>query len=93
MKTFQMFVEEIKGWKHAASDLAKARKAKSDASKSVVLHQLTAKGTESGMYDARKHFSSEEDAHSHIESRKSMNPGKKFSYNKYVDGQHVGVVS
>jgi hypothetical protein len=22
-----------------------------------------------------------------------MNPGKKFNYNKYVDGQHVGVIT
>lgn len=38
-------------------------------------------------------FSSEEDAQKHVDNMHKMNPGKKFSYNKYVDGKHVGVVT
>ncbi len=85
--------EEIKGWKHAGRDLNKMRSDRSKAAMSVKLVKLTAKGAESGMHDAAKHFDSEEDAQRHVDNMHNMNPGKKFNYNKYVDGQHVGVIT
>ena len=69
------------------------RSDRSKAAMSVKLHKLTAKGTESGMHDAAKHFDSEEEAQRHVDSMHNMNPGKKFSYNKYIDGVHVGVMT
>lgn len=84
--------EAIKGWKNAHSDIMQARSAASAAGNSVALHQLRADGKESGMNDARKTFRSEEEAHAHVENIKKLNPGRKFRYNKYVAGQHVGIV-
>ena len=92
MKTFSQFVEDIKGWKHAGSDIAAARRAASAEKDTVHLHNLRADGEESGMHDARTGFRTEADADAHIENRKKLNPGRKFRYNKYVNGKHIGVV-
>ena len=85
--------EEIKGWKHAGRDLNNMRADRSKAALPVKLHKLTAKGTESGMHDAETHHASEDDGQRHVDNMHKMNPGKKFSYNKYVDGKHVGVMT
>lgn len=93
MKTFEQFIgEDIKGWKHAGSDIAAARRAKAAESHPVALHKLNADGKESGMHDARKTFPSEDAAHSHANNIKNLNPTRKIRYNKYVDGKHVGIV-
>ena len=79
--------EAIKGWKHAASDIAKARRDASDSAKTVHLHRLKADGAESGMHDARKPFNSVEDAIAHHENLLKLNPGKKIKHNLYIDGK------
>jgi len=81
--------EQIKGWKHAHSDLAKARKDASNAQKSAVLHTLKKDGTESKMNDARKHFSSEQEARAHHEHVTKLNPSRSIKHALYVDGKHV----
>lgn len=89
----ESLTEEIKGWKNAHSDLMKFRAAAGSADHSVALHRLRSDGKESGMSDARRTFASEADAHAHVANAKKLNPGKVFKYNKYVNGQHVGVVN
>lgn len=81
--------EAIKGWKHAHTDIAKGRAAASSANKEVHLHQLTKAGKESGMHDARRAFSSIEDAEKHHENVHKLNPGKTYKHNLYVDGKLV----
>jgi hypothetical protein len=72
----------------------KSRSAASAASKPIQLRRLTSKGVESKMSSTEQSaFSSHEDAQKHVDNMHQMNPGKKFSYNKYVDGKHVGVVT
>ena len=78
--------EQIKGWKHAASDLAKWRSAQG---KSVKLVSLKKDGAESKMHDATKMFRSEDEAQAHHDSVTELNPHKKIRHNLYVDGKHV----
>jgi hypothetical protein len=93
MITFKEYIsEEIKGWKHAHSDIMKARSVAADASNNVAIHRLKADGGESGLHDARKSFRSEEDAHAHIANIKKLNPGKKINHNLYVNGQLRGQI-
>ena len=42
--------------------------------------------------DARKSFRGEDEAHAHVENIKKLNPTRKYRYNKYVNGHHMGVV-
>lgn len=86
--------EAIKGWKHAHTDIIKSRAAASAAAKPIQLRRLTSKGVESKMSSTEQSaFSSHEDAQKHVDNMHQMNPGKKFSYNKYVEGKHVGVIT
>jgi hypothetical protein len=78
--------EQIKGWKHAASDLSKMRAAKG---KNVKLVSLKKDGTESKMHDATKAFGSEEEAQRHHDRVTELNPKSKIRHNMYVDGKHV----
>jgi len=81
--------EQIKGWKHAHSDLAKERKDASNYKKSAVLHALKKDGSESKMHDARKHFSSEQEARAHHERVVKLNPNRSIKHALYIDGKHV----
>jgi hypothetical protein len=78
--------EQIKGWKHAGSDLAKMRAAKG---KDVKLVSLKKDGAESKMHDASKMFRSEDEAQEHHDRVTKLNPKSKIRHNLYVDGKHV----
>lgn len=76
--------EEIKGWKNAASDIAKYRSGQSDTSHTV---RLKNDGTESKMNDARTGHKNEKDAREYHERVKKLNPNKKIGHALYVDGK------
>lgn len=78
--------EQIKGWKHAASDISKMRAAQG---KNVKLVSLKKDGTESKMNDATKMFRSEDEAQEHHDRVTKLNPKSKIRHNLYVDGKHV----
>jgi len=78
--------ENIKGWKHAASDISKMRAAQG---KTVKLVSLKKDGTESKMHDATKMFRSEDEAQEHHDRITKLNPKSKIAHNMYVDGKHV----
>jgi hypothetical protein len=78
--------ENIKGWKHAASDISKMRAAQG---KTVKLVSLKKDGTESKMHDATKMFRSEDEAQEHHNRVTKLNPKSKIAHNMYVDGKHV----
>lgn len=84
--------EAIKGWKHAHSDIAKARAAASSASNNVKLVRLRKDGKESGMHDATKTFKSEDEARAHHANMVKLNPGKNIAHNLYVGGEHKEVL-
>lgn len=84
--------EAIKGWKHAHSDIAKARAAASSASNDVKLVRLKKDGKESGMHDATKTFKSEDEARAHHANMVKLNPGKNIAHNLYVGGEHKEVL-
>lgn len=91
IKTFEEYLEEeIKGWKHAHSDIMRSR---AEVGKNVTLHKLTKDGKESGMHDAKKSFRSEEEAIKHHENIKNLNPNKKISHNLYVNGEMKRVLN
>jgi len=81
--------EEIKGWKHASSDISKFRAGQRDAAKSVKTVQLRKDGNESGMRDATVRHDSVEDAEKHHANLIKLNPGKKMKHNVYVDNKLV----
>jgi hypothetical protein len=81
--------EDIKGWKNAGSDITRMRKARADETKTVHLHRLKKDGSESGMHDSRKAFSSREDAQSHHDNSRKLNPKSDIRHNLYIDGKHV----
>jgi hypothetical protein len=88
MKTFKEYLEEqIKGWKHAHSDLMKHRKDITKLNDTVYLHKLKADGSESNMHDAKKTFKDLKSAVEHHENIKRLNPGKKIKYNLYIDNK------
>lgn len=76
----------IKGWKNAASDIAKMRAAKG---KNVKLVSLKKDGSESKMNDATKMFGSEAEAQEHHDRVAKLNPKMKIRHNLYVDGKHI----
>lgn len=78
--------EQIKGWKHAASDIAKHRAA---AGKNVHLISLKKDGGESKMNDAKKMFASVDDAERHHSMVVKNNPNRKIRHNLYVDHKLV----
>ena len=78
--------EQIKGWKHAASDISKMRGAQG---KNVKLVSLKKDGTESKMNDATKVFRSEDEAQEHHDRVTKLNPKSKIRHNLYVDGKHI----
>jgi hypothetical protein len=84
--------EEIKGWKNAGSDIARMRKARGDEAKTVHLHRLKKDGSESGMHDARKSFSSQEDAQRHHDNSRKLNPKSDIRHNLYIDGKQVSTL-
>ena len=95
MKSFKKFVleasseeldENIKGWKHAASDISKMR---STQGKTVKLVSLKKDGNESKMHDASKTFRSEDEAQEHHDRVTKLNPKSKIRHNLYVDGKQV----
>lgn len=84
--------EHIKGWKNAHSDIAKFRKDQADSQKTVHLHRLNANGKESGMHDARKPFSTEDEAREHHKKMRELNPKSNIRHNLYVGGEHKGIL-
>ena len=85
MITFKdYFVEAIKGWKHAHSDIMKHR---ASQGKEVVLHSLKKDGSESGMHDARKTFKTEAEAREHHDRVKKLNPNRQIAHNLYSNGK------
>ena len=79
--------EEIKGWKHAQSDLMKARSKASDAAKGVKLVALKKDGNESKMNDATKAFKDRAEAIKHHNNMVKFNPTKNICHNLYCDGK------
>lgn len=84
--------EAIKGWKHAHSDIAKARSAAAAANNNVKLVRLKKDGKESGMHDAIKTFKSEDEARKHHANMVKLNPGKGISHNLYIGSEHKDVL-
>ena len=78
--------EEIKGWKHAVSDLAKHR---SGQGKTIKLVALKKNGEESKLHDAITMHNSEEEARRHHNNRVRLNPGKNISHNMHVGNECV----
>jgi hypothetical protein len=85
--------EAIKGWKHAASDIAKMRKTKSDAAKQAKLVTLKKDGSESKMHDAVSYFNSEQEARDRHASIVKLNPGRIIRHNLYMDNKFVEVLN
>ena len=81
--------EQIKGWKHAHSDIAKIRSARSESGKTVHTVKLNKSGVESKMHDAKRTHSSVEAAERHHEQIKGYNPTRSIAHNLYVDGKFV----
>lgn len=79
--------EAIKGWKHAQSDLMKARSKASDAAKGVKLVALKKDGNESKMNDATKAFKDRAEAIKHHNNMVKFNPTKNICHNLYCDGK------
>jgi len=79
--------EEIKGWKHAGSDITKSRAADRNEAKNIKLVRLKKDGNESGMHDAAKMFNSEEDARKHHSDIVGYNPKSVIKHNLYVGGK------
>jgi hypothetical protein len=86
MKSYREFSEDIKGWKHAGSDISKHRAGKG---KDVTLVSLTKSGAENKMSTARKTFRSEAEALEHHNRVKVLNPKSKIAHNLYIDGKFV----
>jgi hypothetical protein len=78
--------EEIKGWKNAASDIAKWR---SEKGKNIKMVRLKNDGGESKLSDATTLHGSEEDAVERHDRMTKSNPSKKIKHNLYVDGKLV----
>jgi hypothetical protein len=76
--------EAIKGWKHAHSDIMKIRSTAADSQKQVRLVKLKKDGSESKMHDAEKRFKSENEARTHHENIKRLNPNRGIAHNLYV---------
>ena len=99
MKTFKEFIndeymsEAIKGWKNAHTDIMKSRQDASNKDKSVKLVKLNKDGSESGMHDATKGFSSEEEAIEHHQQIRKLNPTRNIRHNLYVDSVHKAILS
>lgn len=85
--------EAIKGWKHAASDIARMKKAKSDAKKPARLVTLKKDGAESKMHDAVSYFHSEQEARDRHASIVKLNPGRNIRHNLYIDDKFVEVLN
>ena len=85
--------EAIKGWKHAASDISKMRKTKSDAAKQARLVTLKKDGAESKMHDAVSYFNSEQEARDRHASIVKLNPGRIIRHNLYIDNKFVEVLN
>lgn len=85
--------EAIKGWKHAASDIAKMRKTKSDSAKQARLVTLKKDGAESKMHDAVSYFHSEQEARDRHASIVKLNPGRNIRHNLYIDDKFVEVLN
>lgn len=78
--------EQIKGWKHAGSDISKWRSAQG---KDVKLVRLKKDGAENKMHDATKMFRSEDEAQQHHDRVTELNPKSKIAHNLYVNGKLV----
>lgn len=89
MRIDEILNEQIKGWKNAASDIAKFRKDASNASKSVKLVRLKKDGSENKMHDSTSYYSSEEEAQEKHDYITKLNPNRKVAHNLYVDGKLV----
>lgn len=76
--------EQIKGWKHAGSDISKWR---AEKGKNVKLVALKKDGNESKMHDATTTYTSLEYARRHHDTKVKLNPNTKIRHNVYVDGK------
>ena len=76
--------EEIKGWKHAAADLAKWR---SEKGKNIRLVSLKKDGTESKLHDASHQFRNINDAYTFFNRVIELNPTQQIKYNLYIDNK------
>lgn len=84
--------EEIKGWKNAANDIAKARREAGNDAASVKLVTLKKDGSESGMHDATSHHKDEAEARATHDRIVGLNPNRKIKHNLYVGGKHVATL-
>ena len=90
MKINELLGEEIKGWKHAVSDIARHRSAASAGKRSVRLVRLKKDGTESKVAPDR--WNTFDDVGSAIKQHNHMvdaNPGRKIAHHLYVDNKMV----
>src|SRR4051812_15875462 len=89
MKLFDLFNEEIKGWKHAGRDISAMRHQQAQNAKSVKLVKLKNDGSESKMHDASSMYSTEDEAKAHHDRILQLNPTRVIRHNMYVDGKFV----
>ena len=88
---WDLLTEEIKGWKHAGRDIAKARHARAEDAMEIKLVRVKKSGDESKMHDAVKKFKTEKEAREHHDLMVKNNPGHSIKHNLYV-GDKVQVL-
>lgn len=81
------FDEEIKGWKNAGSDLAKARTLKAQRAKNVKLVRLKNDGNESKMHDSTSWYDSEDEAKAAHDNLVKLNPNRVIRHHMHVNGE------
>jgi len=81
--------EAIAGWKHAASDINKARKNISNQNKTVSLVSLKKDGTPSKLNDAVTFHKSEPEAIDYHNRITELNPNRNIKHHLYVNGKLV----
>ena len=81
--------EAIAGWKHAASDINKARKNISNQNKTVSLVSLKKDGTPSKLNDAVTFHKSEQKAIEVHNRITELNPNRNIKHHLYVNGKLV----
>lgn len=85
--------EDIKGWKHAASDINKMRRSRAADSSTAKLVRLKKNGEESKLHDATSHHSNEGEAREKHNRMIKLNPGKHIAHNLYVNNQLVATLT
>lgn len=92
MSKYQEYLDEaIKGWKHAGSDIARARLQAGNESKPVKLVGLKKDGSENKMDSATTYYSDKKSAMDKVKYWQDINKKEMF-FNLYEDGKLTGKV-